>query len=240
MSSVSVTRHWGHIVVALLPAALLTFLAGTVAAQDTQGPRPIALSGHSGNGNSTDSTVVSLQGIAMPLEASPDTDFVYRLPYGAKKTARAVQRSAIEARHYHEDNLVGFKCWEFVFKAKEDVYAVRKGIVRIHNNSYVEVLHSDGSAARYSLMTDVKVQPGDTVTPDMVIGTSGTDESGNNAVEIELYYCTRKSSAQSRTQASYLRRYINPRFATTKGKTRLKPEKEYRAKVNDKLINKEN
>ncbi len=168
----------------------------------------------------------------------PESDFVYRMPCGKRIYAQVVQRTPVEAHHYHEDNLVNFTCLQFSWRGNDGrVYAARKGVASIKND-YVEVTHSDGTIARYAGLATTAVKEGQSVMPDTVMGTAEMDEEGGFTMEFELYFLTPKPEGH-RTRTSYLRRYIDPVFATSRGAKQLDDGTTHKAKVNKKLINKE-
>ena len=180
------------------------------------------------------------QEIKLPMDGSPQEEFVYRLPYAKRVVAVAVQQSAIAAHHYNEDNLVRFSCWQFSWQdEKGDVYAARQGVVS-NTREYVEVLHADGTASRYTGLDygSLRVMEGDKVMPDTIIGKAMKEDEGNYSLLFELYYLVSRPEGH-RTKAPYLRRYINPTFSTTRGNMQLQEGKSYKAKANKKLIEKE-
>ncbi len=184
------------------------------------------------------------------VEAEPDTTFVYRLPVSTQKLTN--RRNVVDMYDLYlknENRLISSS----VFDAEptDTIYAARKGVVvRIETQTteqskslistteraYVTVEHADGSYAFYKMLNPnaILVEVGQTVYPDTPIGFPWSFEGERYLFFFEVcdYVWTERG-----VKAEY-QRFI-PLFKTDLGVTHLRHGVEYRAVVDDELVERE-
>lgn len=179
------------------------------------------------------------------LDAQPDADFVYRLPFAAGHTALATTLTPAEAGMMRA-NVADFRMWQFALEAGDDVYAMRRGtVIRIEGfgltrtgGNTIVVEHADGTQASYTMLAEgsLQVACGDTVTPDTVLARAGQLPDGSYGVRVALYrYVTnRKPLAFPQMMATTV--YMDPTFMLPLGKGQLHDGKRIKARVTRALI----
>lgn len=179
--------------------------------------------------------VVQPNYIEAELSDTPDTDYIYQLPYSVGTKATAVSISAIEAKHLPPDNLMDFRAFEFRFKKPTDVCAVRSGKVLLAEMPKVRIQHADGTVAEYAAFAEgsICVEVGDEVTTGQKIGTSGKSlfSEAENVITFELYHRKSNTSQAPRLRGyAVLNHYLDPLFRSQRGVKPLQDMKRYKAK----------
>lgn len=178
--------------------------------------------------------VEPLNYIEAELSDTPDTGFVYQLPYSIGTKATAVKISHIEAQHL-PDNLVNFRAYEFRFKEHTDICAARSGKVILVDWPKVQIQHSDGTIAEYNALEryTICVEVGDEVRTGDKIGESGHSlfSDYEHVVTFELYHRMRNTNLNGvRGRVQVLNHYLDPLFKSQKGVKPLRDMKRYKAK----------
>ena len=186
-------------------------------------------------------------------------DFVYRLPYGAGKSVKALDLYNIESRHFGEEDPENWKAIEFSMSQGDTVYAARKGLVVEITDKYdpvtvesqrdvqfmdssneIMVEHADGTLATYKVLQkgSMMVKPGDTVYPDTPLALAGSYDGAKYQLRFQIYYLTLDEKARPTQNISDRFEYawVNPVFETAEGKTCTEHGETYTAVINNDLI----
>ncbi len=184
------------------------------------------------------------------LDATPDAEFVYRLPVAAGKHTTVRALTPAETGMVR-DNIAGFRMWEFSTERNEPVFAIRKGTV-IYVEGYdaerkqagggtIIVEHADGTQARYDTLRSgsALVAPGETVYPDMPIALAGELPGGGSGVRVGLYRYAANRDTALHPHMMAQKEFIDPLFMTARGNGVLTDGETATAETTKKLLNAE-
>ena len=184
------------------------------------------------------------------VEAEPDTTFVYRLPVSAQKSTR--RRNVVDIYdRYLKNEERQLASSVFDVEATDTIYIARKGVVvkidRTANKqdkslittterATVTVEHADGSYAFYRMLdpNSISVRVGQTVYPDTPIGRPWSF----NGEHYLFFFSVADYVWIERGKKTEYKRFT-PLFKTDRGVTSLQHDVEYRAVVDDELIERE-
>ena len=179
------------------------------------------------------------------LNATPDADAVYRLPFAAGSTALAETLTPAQAGLMRA-NVLDFLMWQFTLEADDDVYAMRRGtVIRIEGfgltrtgGNTIVVEHADGTQASYTMLAEgsLQVACGDTVTPDTVLARAGRTADGSSCVQVALYRYVTNRKPLAFPQMIATTAYLDPTFMLPVGKGHLRDGKRIKARVTRALI----
>lgn len=179
------------------------------------------------------------------LDARPDADFVYRLPFDAGTTALTTALTPAEAGLMRA-NVADFRMWQFTLEAGDDVYAMRHGqVIRIEGfgltrtgGNTIVVEHADGTQASYTMLAEgsLQVACGDTVTPDTVLARAGQLSDGNYGVQVALYRYVTNRKPHLFPQMIATTAYLDPTFMLPIGKGTVRDGKRIKARVTRSLL----
>lgn len=181
------------------------------------------------------------------VEAEADTTFVYRLPVSTQKLTQA--RNVVDMfTHYLKNENRNVPVASFDVEPTDTIYAARKGVVvKIDKNAsqqdqqlessteraYVQVEHADGSWALYRMLNpnSILVEVGQTVYPDTPIGFPWSFDGERYL----FFFSVLDHVWTDRGVKSDYKRFV-PLFKTDLGVTHLRHGVEYRAVVDEELI----
>jgi len=196
------------------------------------------------------------------IDAKPDKEFVYTLPFKKGVKARVRKLSNINERYLNRKVNDSWKAYQFLFKKADTVCAIRKGIVvkikdgnsdykkgtsySSRNNSIL-IQHEDGSYALYGVLQkgSMMVNIGDKVYPQTPIAIAGNyDNEEKKEVRLLVSYVPDpsylKKNNKKETQKNIIKKiYIDPVFYFEEGPRRLEAKMSYVSSCSKEIIEKE-
>lgn len=181
------------------------------------------------------------------IDAEADTTFVYRLPISTLKSAQ-VRTTVDMYDHYLKKKDRTLASVSFDVAPTDTIYAARKGVVvRMGKNApkqskslvatseyaYVEIEHADGSCATYSMLNpdSILVEVGQTVYPDTPIAFPWSYEGERYLFFFHVFDPTWVERGLKSENQQFM-----PLFKTELGVAQLRNGVEYRAVVDDELV----
>lgn len=187
--------------------------------------------------------------------AVPDHDFRYRLPFGFTGQAVPAERLPnLPADYFDDAEPDPGVFFRFGLSSGDTVYAARKGIVvdvvdtydpdevsYLSSNNLIVVEHADKTMACYYALAEGSpmVRTGQTVYPDTPLALAGNIDGEREG----LVFCVCHLAARwfepgspFVAERAFIRKCVDPLFATDKGAVRLTAGKFYVPRVTEELI----
>lgn len=185
------------------------------------------------------------------LLTAPDTTFVYRFPKSEHNRSEATECYDIYKAMFGQATSENFVSYYFPSSQGDTVFVARKGeVVRVKREHVapkqgiaytsdrvdVTIEHDDGTRALYSMLDpdNIFVEEGMVVTPDRPIGLVGTFNNDRFGFYFSVMYKVWKVKGEKT-----INHYFPPLFQTDRGVVRLQHGEEYRAVVDDELVERE-
>lgn len=192
---------------------------------------------------------------------TPDTAFVYRLPYSTSisRPVHSLRLLGREARHITQRN-VNWHAMQFMMEQGDTIFAARAGLVTLvkedaedpaENTSgrityrqkanTIVVEHTDGTIARYSVLesNSILVQPGDQVLCNTPLGLAGSYDNEYFQLRLQIFYPRLQAGNPLEDGFRFQFHYFHPVFATTAGETKLTMQNSYQPIITEDMIIKE-
>ena len=185
------------------------------------------------------------------LHTKPDTTFVYRFPLSDLKPCKITECYDLYEVMFGQSSCENFTSYYFPCQRGDTVFVARRGevvevqrervapqqgIAYTSNRANVIIEHDDGTRAEYSMVDpdNLFVTEGEVVTPDRPLGLVGTFNNDRYGFYFSLHYKVWKVKGEK-----VINHYFPPLFQTDLGVTHLRHGVEYRAVVDDELVERE-
>lgn len=183
------------------------------------------------------------------LDATVDTNFVYRLPFSLTKQAQLLDPNLFP-QDFQQDNAFSFGL-TFELNPSDTIFAVRKGIVTKILEKYafsetesdplnvIFIEHDDGSVAGYTPLhkNSVMVKAGQTVFPGTPLAFPEKSYQGKVLLNLKIYNPV--TNPTRNIEKMILRKYYDPLFSTPAGNVHLAPGRKYQPACSPEIITRE-
>ncbi|HVY74962.1 MAG TPA: M23 family metallopeptidase [Puia sp.] len=191
------------------------------------------------------------------MHPTPDTGLVYLLPSGPNKEVQAYEMNSPVSAGEPDVKQNGWYVIRLRMKPGDTIYAARKGVVNVVEDSdgsndaggggpenYIEVVQADCSFARYGILrkNSALVKPGEPVKAGQPIGLVGGDTYGRGSdIRFSVFYTSEKDTAVNGAASWEIFRNYIPLIFWTKnnGKGKLKHGATYTAEFPVTILNQE-